>query len=420
MTGTTRQRACARGDPQWLPTPAPHVANTLGYFNVPLFSGTALKFLMNGLSTPKRVNRAYESERASFAKGDVVNLRRPSSFNVYDAPIAVGSIDDVVPDSVQISLSNHKEVKMRITDKEMAYSTDQFIRQHLQPMAYALANKIDTDLLGLAYLVPHCQQITASGVSDGTALTIADKILRENKTPDDGVERRHYAASSAVWQKWINSSAFGQWTGGGSNGQATQETAVLGQKYGFNPYPSNNLLQVAAQTSPTMTTVTCANASKGATSVSLSGVALTGTLKAGMVIQIGTQASTAGQAYNAQLYSVTADVTASGNAATVSISPPLRAAVSGSPAVTQKVNAAAAAFTTELAFHTDAIALCMVPLPDRAMGADVQTATDDNSGISVRARLFYDGNASTHYFALDALYGVQMLNPDMAVRGVVV
>lgn len=397
------------------------MANTLGNFNVPLYAATALQFLMNSLGTPKRVNRAYEQERASFGKGDVVNIRRPSSFTVYDAPLAVGSIDDVKTESVQISLDQHKEVKMKISDKELAYTTEAFIQQHVAPMAYQVANTIDAALLALGYLVPHCQAITASGITDGTTLTIADKIMRENRVPDDGPTRRHYAASPQVWQKWINSSAFGQWTGGGQAGANTQETALLGQKFGFMPYPSNNLLDVAAQASPVITTgVTNGAALKGATSIPVDAATLTGTFLPGMVVQIGTAASTAGAAYNAQLYSITASVTAAGNAATLSISPPLRADVADGVTFTQKVNAAAAAFKTELAFHTDALALCMVPLPGRAMGADVQTVTDQASGLSLRARLFYDGNASAHYFAIDALYGVKVLNADMAVRGIVI
>lgn len=397
------------------------MANTLGNFNVPLYAGTALTFLMNYLGTPKRVNRAYEQERATFGKGDVVNIRRPGSFTVYDAPLAVGSIDDVVTDSVQIALSSHKETKMKVTDKELAYTTDTFIQQHVAPMAYAIANYIDADLLALAHQIPHTQQITASSVSTVSILTGADKIMRENRVPDDGPLRRHYAASPQVWQKWLELAAFSQHQGAALSGVQTQETAQLAQKFGFLPYATNNGLAVAAQTSPTITAGAVNGAhAKGATSIAVDATALTGTFKAGMVIQIGTVANTAGAAYNAQLYSIVgADVTAAGNAATLLISPPLRAAVADNTTFTQKINAAAAAFTTELAFHSDALALCMVPLPGKAMGADVQTVTDP-SGISLRARLWYDGNASTHYFALDALYGTKVLNADMAVRGIVV
>lgn len=388
--------------------------NTLGNFNVPLYAAEALTFLMNGLGTPARVNRRYEQERSSFGKGDVVNIRRPGAFTVQNAPIAEGSIDDVITDSVQVALTNHKEVKMKITDKELAYTTEAFITQHVMPMAYAIANDIDQQMLELGLEIPHFQDITVSSATT-SILTTANKIMTENRVPNDG--RRHYAASPAVWQKWLDSSNIAQWQGAGQNGVTTQQTAQIGQKFTFLPYESNNLPVVAAPTAPTITTPTnISSAAKGATSITLAASTLTGTIKRGMVLQFGNAAATAGKAYNDQLYAVTADATASGNSVTVSISPPLRTALSSTP-WSRKQLKSDGAHLSELAFHSDALALVMVPLPGEAMGARVQTVTDDNSGLSLRARLFYDGNRSAHYFAIDALYGRKVLDPDMAVRG---
>ncbi|MFY9345571.1 MAG: P22 phage major capsid protein family protein [Planctomycetota bacterium] len=394
------------------------MANTLGNFNVPFYAAEALKILMNSIGTPRRVNRRFEGERQSFGKGEVVNIRRPSTFTVYDAPIAAGSVDDLATESVAITLDKYKETKFKVTDKELAFTSDAIIKQHIAPMAYAHANAIDAAIQAQAFKFPACQQITASSISDASVLTKADRILNENGVPTD---RRHYAANPAVWEKWLGLTGFTNWQGAGPEGVDAQRNAALGIKYGFSPYPTNNGLSVAAQTSPTITAGAVNGAhAKGATSVALDGTAVSGTFKAGMVIQIGTAAATEGAAYNAQLYAVTADATAAGNAVTLSISPPLRAAVADNTTFTQKVNAAAAAFRTELAFHEDALALVMAPLPDRAMGADVQTVTDPNSGLSLRLRLFYDGNASAHYCAMDVLYGIQVLNADMAVRGIVV
>lgn len=387
--------------------------NVLGNFNVPLYAAEALAFLQNALGAPRRVNRKYDSERQSFQKGDVINLRRPSSFVVADAPIAAGSVADVVPDSVQISLNLHKEVKMKITDRELAYTGEAFIREHVGPMAYALANYIDQQLLDLALEVPHTQDITISSATP-SVLTTANKIMTQNRAPDDG--RRHYAATPDVWQKWLDSTNFAQFQGSGSTGEATQRTGRIEEKFSFQPWQSNNLTSVAAFSAPTITTPGTITATKGATSVTLTATTLTGVFKRGMVIQIGTQPATAGAAYNAELYAITADVTAAGNSATVSISPPLRANVSSS-AWSRKQVRGDLAHSAELAFHSDAIALVMVPLPGEAMGAKVQTVTDANSGLSLRGRLFYDGNASTHYFALDCLLGRKLIDPDLAVRG---
>lgn len=397
------------------------MANTLGNFNVPLYATAALKLLMNHLGTPKRVNRRYEEERRSFGRGEVVNIRKPSTFTVYDAPIPAASVDDLATQTLAITLNGYKETKFRVTDKELSFSTDSIIKEHIEPMAYAHANAIDRALLGMAYKIPHCQQITASSISTPAILTTADRIMRENGVPDDGPTRRHYASSPTVWEKLLGLTSFTQWQGSGPAGAESQQTASIGQKFGFMPYATNNGLSVAAQTSPTITTGATNGAHlKGVTSIALDGVAVSGTFKAGMVIQIGTEASTAGAAYNAQLYSVTADIAASGNAVTVSISPPLRADVADGVTWTQKVNAAAAAFRTDLAFHTDALALVMAPLPDRAQGADVQTITDPVTGLSLRLRLFYDGHLAAHFCAMDVLYGMEVLNADMAVRSIIV
>jgi len=165
--------------------------------------------------------------------------------------------------------------------------------------------------------------------------------------------------------------------------------------------------------------VTNGTFSKGATTVNVDAATLTGTFKRGMVVQIGTTSSTAGADYNRELYAITADVTASGNAATLQISPPLRADVADGVTFTLKANASAAAYKTDFAFHENALALVMAPLPSMAMGADVQTVTDDATGISIRLRLFYDGNASAHYCAMDVLYAQGVLDADMGVRGII-
>lgn len=395
------------------------MANTLGNYNVPTYATAALEILMNAMGASRRVNRVYEGERRSFNKGEYVNIPRPSTFVTQAAPIAAASSSDAATESVSIQLATHREVKFGFTDRELSYSTDAIIRQHIAPAAYAIAKYVETDLLSKAYLFPHCQQISVASANQGV-LTTADKIMAENGVPEMD---RHYAASPRIWNVWQNLAAFSNQQGAGDVGITTQITGQIGPKFGFSPFRSAHLLQVAAQTSPTITTgVTNGAHTKGATSIAVDAGTLTGTFKAGMVIQIGTAGSTTGKAYNDQLYAITADVTASGNAATLSISPPLREDVADGVTFTQKVNASAALFETELAFHRDALALVMAPLPMQVPGnsAEVQTVTDENSGLTVRLRMFYDAHAMKHYASLDALYGVQVLNPDMGVRGIVV
>lgn len=391
--------------------------NVLGNYNVPYYAPMALEVLTEALGTAPRVNRSYEDSRTSFGKGDVVRIRKPSRIVTQNAPIPAANVADLNTESVNITLNVHKEAKYPVTDLDLVKSGDALFRDHIRPAAHAIARDVEQAILGLSYLFPHCQQINSATV-DQAPFIVADTIMAQQGVPELD---RHYAASARVWQKWLGLTAFTQMQGAGDNGINTQMTGKIGPKFGFSPYRSTNLLGVGAQTSPTITAgATNGAATKGATQIAVDATTLTGTFLPGMVIQIGTAAATAGKAYNDQLYAITASVTAAGNAATLSISPPLRADVADNTTFTQKVNASAAAFETELAYHRDALALVMAPLPmDLKGGVEAQTVGNE-WGISCRLRAWYDAHAMTHYYSLDALFGVQVLDPDMGVRGIVV
>jgi hypothetical protein len=50
------------------------------------------------------------------------------------------------------------------------------------------------------------------------------------------------------------------------------------------------------------------------------------------------------------------------------------------------------------------------------LGAQIETVTDPQTGLSIRSRLYYEGNSSAVHVALDVLFGVKVLNPNMAVK----
>jgi hypothetical protein len=49
------------------------------------------------------------------------------------------------------------------------------------------------------------------------------------------------------------------------------------------------------------------------------------------------------------------------------------------------------------------------------LGAKIATITDPITGLSIRSRLFYVGDSSAVKVALDVLYGVKTLDPNLAV-----
>ena len=60
----------------------------------------------------------------------------------------------------------------------------------------------------------------------------------------------------------------------------------------------------------------------------------------------------------------------------------------------------------------------MAPLTEmgNGLGARIATVTDPVSGLSLRSRLFYDGDTSKVFVSIDALWGIKTLDPNLACR----
>jgi hypothetical protein len=50
------------------------------------------------------------------------------------------------------------------------------------------------------------------------------------------------------------------------------------------------------------------------------------------------------------------------------------------------------------------------------VGARIATVTDPVTNLSLRSRIFYDGDTSSLYVSIDALWGVKTLDPNLACR----
>ena len=74
-------------------------------------------------------------------------------------------------------------------------------------------------------------------------------------------------------------------------------------------------------------------------------------------------------------------------------------------------------FTNSIAFHRNAFALAMAPLSDigeQLGNARVATVSDPKSKLAMRSRIWYAPDTSAVKVALDVLYGVKCLDPNMA------
>lgn len=372
---------------------------TLGNYNAQFYANEALVWLKNSLGIARLVNRRYEDARRSFGRGDTVKLRRPAAVAVKDQSDL--TFEDLSPEDRTIELSKYKHASFEVPDLDLVASGRQFVDEHIGPNMNALANAVDASLLGLYTEIGAASAVTSTPVA--ADITAARKVLFDNKCPITDEANMFFVVSSALDKGLLDLAAFTQWQGSGQTGTDAQIRGMLGRRYGFNFFASQNVASHTAGAITASAPKIVGAQTRGATSFNVDDTTLTGNVKAGDIITIASVA-----------YAITADATASGNAVAISISPALQADAADNTAVTFTQTSK----TENLAFHRDALALCMAPLPVMPwMGsALVAGQTDPDTGISVRFALGWDITDNKTKCRLDVLYGVKALNPFMAVR----
>jgi hypothetical protein len=372
------------------------MSNELSVYDPLFYSQEAIIQLHKNLGMAARVHRGYD--KSPQQKGSTISISRPSTFIALAAP---QTAQDIEAGEVQIVLDQWYEVKFKLTDKELTYTTEKIITDHIQPAAYAIADKIDSQLVALYKDVPWYNV-------NGSPVVAADftgnrRILNTNLAPTDA---RHMMLSPTQEEEALNLSAFSQQQGAGDVGVQTQVRGTLGSKYGFEVFMNQNVATHTAGVAADATGALTTAGTKGDTSIAFDSITSAGTIKKGDSFVI---------AGNTQRYVFTEDKTASSGAvASVGIFPAL---------VQDYANLSVVTITLQsgeqgLGFHRNAFALAMAPLTEAGnnIGARIATVTDPVTGLSLRSRLFYDGDTSSVFVSIDALWGVKTLDPNLACR----
>lgn len=389
------------------------MTNVLGAYNPTFYASEALIWLRKALGLATRVNMGFDEERRSFGKGDTITIRRPGVFTALAAP---STAQDIVTETVSIPLTGHWEVKYPLSDKEHAYTQERIITEHIAPAAYAIADKIDQDLASLAITVPHSYIEPAAG----TAATIAGilntrKKMFDNKVPMMNPNMMHFMLGGKEEADLLALEAFAQAQGAGQTGIDTQLSGSLGRRYGYNFFSNQNRTQATYADITDFAGTITEPAAKGDTSITVGGLGSAEVYKKGTIIKFDV---------SGYEYAVTADATMSSGAAVVSINPPIRVAEADNAAITiQALQDLTNAATTNLnlAFHRDWAALAFARLPDfsnfpNQLGIACASIQDPVTGLALRYRVFYEGNNSKLFAAVDALWGFKELNADLACR----
>ncbi|HEX8556674.1 MAG TPA: P22 phage major capsid protein family protein [Pyrinomonadaceae bacterium] len=376
------------------------MSNKLGSWDPVFIANEALMRLENVLGMAPRVHRGYDKNAKQ--KGSIVEIKKPAEFEAKDAP---GSdSQDLDTDMIQVKLDQWKEVVYGLNDAELSYTQDQIIEDHINPAMYAIANHIDNVLTDLYKYIPWYYGVAGTTPAAIEDITGVHEVLFNNKVPMDNPNLLHLMIDGKAQAKFLSIPAFHTQQGAGAAGTNTQENGTIGRKFGFNIFANQNTKKHAKGTASTGALLANGAFAKGVETVNLDAAAVTGTLKPGDSLVF---------ASHSQRYVVTNAVTAAGNAfGSVGIFPKLAAQVADNETVTVQLHDG----TRNLAFHRNFAALAMAPLSmmGDGRGAEMHVAQDPRTGLTIRVTIWYDAKNSKNYIRFDVLYGVKVLNPNLA------
>ena len=164
------------------------MSNTLGNYDPIFYAQEALIQLNEALGFAGRVHRGYDPSPQQ--KGSVINITRPMSFEATDVNTTTGgTTQELNPENVSITLNNWKEVKFGLTDKELSFTKEKIITDHIRPAAFGLAKAINKTLCDLYPKIPWYGAISSTPtVADITGI---HTILFNNKAPLDDLYFSH-------------------------------------------------------------------------------------------------------------------------------------------------------------------------------------------------------------------------------------
>tara|TARA_Y100000310_G_scaffold344961_1_gene460800 strand:+ start:1196 stop:2341 length:1146 start_codon:yes stop_codon:yes gene_type:complete len=378
------------------------MANTLGVYNPVFYAQEALIQLEKALGMASRVYMGYDQERRAFGLGETINIRRPSTFTVDNAP---ATAQDVTTETVAMTLDNWREVKFKLSDKELAFTGERIISDHIRPAAYALADDIDQKLAALYLDVG--RSVSGGTWDKDTIPTKVRKPLFDAQAPLSDVGNLHLMVDGATEAELLGLEAFAQYQGGGDTGVSTQMRGTLGTKYGFEVFANQNVVTGVAsgETDLAGAVDNVGGYAKGTTTVHIDDVA-NETYKAGTGVSFSGHPT---------VYSLSADLATGGTEADFVLRTGLQESVAQDEAVTFHLQYVGA---QNLGFHRNAFGLAMAPLSEMGneLGANIATVSDPVTGLSLRSRVYYVGDSSEVHVALDVLYGVKTLDGNLAVR----
>ena len=347
----------------------------------------------------------YRGEyEGTFARqGDTIQVRKPVRATSIDTSGDISSnISDTKEDSVSIQLTKQRGVPRSLSSKEMTMNIDDFERIVVAPAVTAIAENVNSDILGLYTDIPYFAGTSGSTPDNLSDLANVGKVLNNNKAP---IDSRALVMDYDALAKFQALDSIVEVDKSGTNAALRQ--GILGQVYGMTLASDGQIKTHTAGGYTALTDVIIAAGAAGDTSIKLESAAGSSDaklLKGDLLVIDGYQ------------FVVTAETTAVGGDITdVSIYPALPMAFDGFASDTVTFpDVTAYAHVANLGFHRDAFALAMAPLEAPMGGAD--SAVLNYKNLSIRVIMDYAFGTDKNQIRFDVLYGVKTMYPELAVR----
>ena len=397
----------------------------------------AVMILENECLMAKLCYRGYESEFDKkvngYTVGEAVSIRRPTDFTVRDGKTA--AVQDVVEGKIPVTVDKFKGVDFKFTSQDLTQQIGTLSERVIKPAMIQLANQVDVDMMALYNEVPRHVTIPSGGTDSFADFALAPTLMDKCSIPQDNRSAilsptNYWALLGSQTALYIQDAAKGAY-----------RNARLGMIGGVDTYMSQNIPThtTGARTGTDAVDQALVDGThtwatyKDATTVTLhiDGAAsdTAGYWKKGDTFTIAdvwdVNPVTKARLTHLKQFVVMEDATSASSEGDVSIWPPLIMSgaqqtvdVDSGTEVNDNVvtyqGVASTNYEQSLFFHKNAFALTMVPLVKPPGAVDVGRRS--YKGISVRVIPYYDGTNDDSNWRLDVLYGVDVVDPRLAVR----
>lgn len=369
------------------------------FLSMKMIAREALPILQDNLVAPNLFYQDYSDDFANV--GDTIQVKKPPIFEAksFDADTGV-DIQDVNTTKVDVTMDELDDISVEVTSKELALDIDDFREEVIEPMATALAEKINSAGLQLYKDIPYYEG-TAGTTPDGLDdFANIRKTLNNNKVPMN--MRR------AIWD--VDADAqFTQLDAlvnvNKSDSAEALRNAEIGRVYGLENYYSQAVaVHEAGDYTENDDIKADGTASKGDTSIDLVS-STSDTAGGGDKLVEGDVFTLNG--YNYVVTSEEEEADADGKL-TVDIYPALQDDVANEDDANFETDHVA-----NLGFHRNAFGFVTRALP---LPTDKEAYTVSMNGVTLRVVYGYDQKYKKNMLSMDVLYGFETLYPELAVR----